>query len=128
MQIVDQMAFLFVADDDFEIEPDVVGDAVAATERVAEVLDAVIAHVEACEWSVEAIDLRPAIEALGLKPRKVMAAVYAAIEGHATGASRCSTRSSLLGRERIARPPPQRPARASADPIGPGSARDPVID
>ena len=35
-----------------------------------EVLDAVIAHLETCEWTVELTDVRPPIEALGIKPRQ----------------------------------------------------------
>ena len=42
----------------FAIDAGVVGASVAATDRVGEVLDAVIAHVETCEWTVEALDLR----------------------------------------------------------------------
>ena len=83
-QLVDQMQFLFVADVEFAVEPDG-WLRLVAVERVTEVLDAVIAHVEACEWSVEAIDLKAVIESLGLKARKVMAAVYAAVEGRAQG-------------------------------------------
>ena len=44
-----------------------------------------IAHVETCEWTVEAHDLRPPIEALGIKPRKVMQLLYVAVEGHRAG-------------------------------------------
>ncbi len=84
VQLVDQTNFLFVADDEFAIEPDG-WTRLVAVDRVGEVLDAVIAHVEACEWSVEAIDLKPVIESLELKPRKAMPAVYAAIEGRAQG-------------------------------------------
>jgi len=84
VQLVDQTTFLFVADDDFAIEPDA-WTRLVEVERVLEVLDAVIAHVEACEWSVEAIDLKPVIESLELKPRKAMPAVYVAIEGRAQG-------------------------------------------
>ena len=84
VQLLDQMGFLFVRDDELVIEPDA-WERLVGVERVGEVLDAVIAHVEACEWSVEAINLRPAIEGLELKPRKVMAAVYVAIEGRAQG-------------------------------------------
>ena len=84
VQLVDQTTFLFIADDDFAIEPEG-WTRLVAVERVGEVLDAVIAHVEACEWSVEAIDLKPVIESLELKPRKAMPAVYSAIEGRAQG-------------------------------------------
>jgi glutamyl-tRNA synthetase len=82
--VVDAMGFLFVPDDQFVIDPDSWAQ-LEKTERVREVLDAVIAHVESCAWDVESIDLRPAIDALGLKPRKVMPALYAAVEGRARG-------------------------------------------
>jgi len=85
--LLDQMAFLFVAEDDFAIDPEA-WEKVVATERVDEVFDLVAAHLEHCEWSLEGVDLRaplqPLIEA-GLKLRKVMPAIYAAVEGRATG-------------------------------------------
>lgn len=83
--IVESMQFLLVADDDFEIQPES-WEKLVSTERVDEVFDAVIKHVESCDpWTVEAIDFRGAITALELKPRKVMPALYAAIEGRHTG-------------------------------------------
>jgi glutamyl-tRNA synthetase len=98
VQLLDQMAFLFVADDDLVIEPEA-WERLIGVERVEEVLDAVIEHIEACEWSVEAINLRPGIEGLELKPRKVMAAVYVAVEGRAQGLPVFDA-IWLLGRER----------------------------
>jgi glutamyl-tRNA synthetase len=96
--LLDQMDFLFVDDADFEIAPEA-WDKVVATERVADVLDAVVAHVEECEWSVEAVDLRPVLEPLGVKPRKALPAVYAAVEGRAAGLPLFDG-IVLLGRER----------------------------
>ncbi|HEX5585685.1 MAG TPA: glutamate--tRNA ligase [Acidimicrobiia bacterium] len=84
VQLVDQMACLFVADDDLVIEPEAWAR-LEAVERADDVLDAVIAHVEACEWTVDGINLVEVIKQLGLKPGKVMAAVYVAIEGRAQG-------------------------------------------
>ena len=55
--LVEQMEFLFVAGDDFVDRRRRLGRASRDVERGAEVLDAVIAHVETCEWTVEA--LRP---------------------------------------------------------------------
>ncbi|MCZ7536864.1 MAG: glutamate--tRNA ligase [Acidimicrobiia bacterium] len=84
VQIADQAEFLFVADGDLVVA-DTSWDRLVATERVREILDAVIAHLEKCEWTVEAIDLRPLLETLGLKARKALPAVYAAIEGSHAG-------------------------------------------
>ena len=83
VQIVDQMAFLFVAEDDFEIAAES-WEKVAGTDGIVEVLDAVIAHVETCEWSVDGVDFREALGALGLSKKQIraaMPAVYAAVEG-----------------------------------------------
>ena len=96
--LLDQMDFLFVDEADFAIAPDA-WEKVVATERVADVFDAVLAHVEGCEWSVEAVDLRPALEPLGVKPRKALPAVYAAVEGRAAGLPLFDA-IVLLGRER----------------------------
>jgi glutamyl-tRNA synthetase len=96
--LLDQMDFLFVDDRDFEVAPESWEKAVK-TERVTDVLDAVIAHLEACEWTVEAVDLRPALDALGVKPRKALPAVYAAVEGRHAGLPLFDS-IVLLGRER----------------------------
>ena len=56
--LVDQMDFLFVDDAGFEIAPES-WDKLAGTDRVGEMLDAAIAHLETCEWTTDAIDLRP---------------------------------------------------------------------
>jgi glutamyl-tRNA synthetase len=100
--IVAAMQFLFVDDADFVIQPES-WEKVAGTERVVDVFDAVIEHVARCEpWSVEAIDFREAITALDLKPRKVMPALYAAVEGTHTGLPLFDS-IFLLGRERALR-------------------------
>ena len=49
------------------------------------ILDGVISHVETCEWNVDAIELQPVFEALGLKAGKFMHVVYTAIEGRSSG-------------------------------------------
>ena len=71
VQIADQMAFLFTPDDELEIDA-ASWEKLAKVERAAEILDAVIAHVETCEWTSTASTSRHAIEALGLKPGKAM--------------------------------------------------------
>jgi glutamyl-tRNA synthetase len=98
VQIVDQMAFLFVDEADFRIQPESWA-IVEQTDRIADVLDAVIAHVESCPWSVDALALQPVTDALGIKFRKVAPAVYAAVEGVHRGLPLFDS-MFLLGRER----------------------------
>jgi len=98
VQIADQMGFLFVDQADFEIVPDS-WQVVEGTDRIVEVLDAVIAHVAGCPWSVEALALQPVTETLGIKFRKVAPAVYALIEGVHRGLPLFDS-MYLLGRER----------------------------
>ncbi len=64
VQIAEQAAFLFVPDDEFVVD-EKSWEKVLATERAKDVLDAVIAYVEGCEWTDE-IDVRPAIVDIGL--------------------------------------------------------------
>ncbi|MCZ7528888.1 MAG: hypothetical protein M5U31_00215 [Acidimicrobiia bacterium] len=97
--LLEQMDFLFVADDAFTIA-DESWEKLAATERVAEVLDAVIAHVAECDWSADAIDLRPVLKDLDVKPRKAMPALYAAVEGRHAGLPLFDS-IQLLGREKV---------------------------
>jgi glutamyl-tRNA synthetase len=97
-QLLDQMAFLFVAEDELVIDADA-WSRLESIESAGAVLDATIAHVESCEWTVDAINLVEPIKALGLKPGKVMAAVYVAVEGRAQGLP-VFDGIWLLGRER----------------------------
>ena len=96
VQIADQMAFLFTSDDEMEIDP-ASWEKASKVENAADILDAVIAFVENCEWTDE-IDPRPAIEAVGAKPGKVMHILYTAIEGRSHGLPLFDS-ISLLGRE-----------------------------
>ena len=57
-----------------------------------------IAYLEDCEWNADALDLRPVVAALGLKPRAAMPALYAAIEGKTEGLPLFQS-LELLGRE-----------------------------
>ncbi len=97
--LVDQAEFLFEPDDEFEVDAEDWEDAVAKTERASEVLDAVIAHLETCQWTVELTDVRPPIEAIGIKPRKAMPLLYTAVEGRRAGLPLFDG-IALLGRER----------------------------
>src|SRR6185503_12134496 len=77
-------AFLFVPESEWVVD-DAAWAALTAVERVADVLDAAQSHLTNCDWTLEGVDVRPAIEALGLKPRKAMPALYVAIEGQPAG-------------------------------------------
>jgi glutamyl-tRNA synthetase len=84
--LAEQAEFLFVADDALAIDPEEWEKIVAKTERPAEVLDATIAHLESCEWTIEACDVRPAIQAIGIeKTGKVMPLLYLAVEARRAG-------------------------------------------
>jgi glutamyl-tRNA synthetase len=83
-EIADQLGFLFTPDNELEID-DAAAQKLAATERVAELLDAVIAHVEACEWTIADIDPREVVAGLGLKVKPAMKALYTAVEGRDSG-------------------------------------------
>jgi glutamyl-tRNA synthetase len=99
VSLVDQMDFLFVDEANFEIAPES-WEKLAGTDRVGDILDAVIAHLEECdEWTTESIDLRPVLDGLGVKPRKAMPALYAAIEGRHAGLPLFDS-IQLLGRDR----------------------------
>jgi glutamyl-tRNA synthetase len=116
--LVEQGDFLFLPDAEFTVDPEEWERAVAKTERPADVLDAVITHLQTCEWSVESTDVRAVIDALGIKARKGMPVLYAAVEGRAAGLPLFDA-MYLLGRERtLAR------LRAGRDRIGsaPGDA------
>ena len=101
VQIVDQMGFLFVDEADFRIAPES-WEVVERTDRIGEVLDAVITHVEGCDWAVDAVDFRGALTALGLSKKEIrtaMPALYAAVEGRPRGLPLFDS-MQLLGRDR----------------------------
>jgi glutamyl-tRNA synthetase len=97
--LVDQSDFLFVPSDEFVVDLDEWEKAVAKTDRPAEVLDAVIAHLQTCDWTVEATDVLFLIDELGMKRRKGMPVLYAAVEGRAAGLPLFDS-MYLLGRQR----------------------------
>jgi glutamyl-tRNA synthetase len=100
--LVVQMDFLFVDEDAFTIDPESWAR-LQKTDRVGEILDAVIEHVEKCDdWAVENLDLRPALEEVGVKPRKVMHVIYTAVEGRAAGLPLFDS-MYLLGNDRTLR-------------------------
>jgi glutamyl-tRNA synthetase len=82
--LVGQADFLLAGDADFAIAPES-WERVTGAERIAEVLDAVVAHLEVADWTVEGVDPRGVIDGLGLKARKVMPALYACVEGRHAG-------------------------------------------
>jgi len=96
---LDQMAFLFVDDADFAIAPESL-EKLERTDRVGEILDTAIAHVESCDWDPDSINLKaPIEEQLGIKLRKAAPALYAAVEGRHQGLPLFDS-IHLLGRER----------------------------
>lgn len=82
--LLEQMEFLFVDDEQLEIDP-ASWLRLVETERVAELLDLVDARLAECEWTVEGVDIREPLKEAGFKPRTAMPAIYAAVEGRATG-------------------------------------------
>ncbi|MEI8001851.1 MAG: glutamate--tRNA ligase [Actinomycetes bacterium] len=96
--LVDQAGFLFVADDEFAVAEES-WTRLVATERIDEVLDAVVDHLTTCDWTPEGVDPRGVIDGLGLKARKVMPALYAAVEGRHAGLPLFDS-IALLGRDR----------------------------
>jgi glutamyl-tRNA synthetase len=99
--LLDQADFLFVADDEFEIAPES-WEKVLHTERVADIFDAVLAHLRTSEWTLDNMDVREALTPLGVKPKKALPAVYAAVEGRHTGLPLFDS-LYLLGRDRSIR-------------------------
>ncbi len=99
VQLADQCTFLCGNDDDLAIDGDSWARLVAH-EGAAGLLDAAMAHLEACPWTVEGVDLRPVVEAAGQKPRKAMHVYYSAIEGRATGLPLWDS-MVLLGRDSV---------------------------
>ena len=103
-QLVEQMDFLFAFDSEtgddtlLVIAPDSWA-VVENTERVGEVFDAVLSYLEQCAWTLDALAIQPVIQELGLKPRKAMPALYAAIEGVHRGLPLFDS-MHLLGRDR----------------------------
>lgn len=96
--LVEQADFLFEPDEAFEVAADS-WSRLASTERASEVLDAVAGHLAGCEWTAEGVDLRPVLAELGVKPRKALPAVYAAVEGRHAGLPLFDS-IVLLGRDR----------------------------
>jgi len=96
--LLDQAAFLFVPDDQLTIG-DEAWAKLAGTEGVREVLTLVDEHLETCEWTPEGTNFNGRLKEAGYKVRKVIPAVYVAIEGRPTGLPLFDS-LVLLGRER----------------------------
>jgi glutamyl-tRNA synthetase len=96
-RMVDQMDFLFEPEAQFAIAPES-WEKLVATERADEILAGALQHVLTCAWTVEDIDLRPVLNDLGMKPKKAMPVLYAAIEGRHAGLPLFNS-IHLLGRE-----------------------------
>jgi glutamyl-tRNA synthetase len=101
VSLVEQMDFLLEPDEAFSIDDDAWAK-VARVDRVGDAFAASIAHLEHCDWIVgdrTGTDLRPALEAAGIKVGKVIRALYLAIEGRPAGLPLFDS-IHLLGRER----------------------------
>jgi glutamyl-tRNA synthetase len=102
VQIAEQCRFLFVDEAEFFID-EASWEKAVGVDRVADVYDAVAAHLESCEWTPEAIDLRPVVGALDLASKKqqkaALQAVFAAVQGSVVGLPLFDA-IALLGRER----------------------------
>jgi glutamyl-tRNA synthetase len=96
--LLEQMDFLFVDDADFVIGDDAWAK-LAGTADADDVLAIVDAHLAECAWTVEGVDLRERLTAAGCKVRKVMPAIYVAVEGRPAGLPLFDS-LVLLGRER----------------------------
>ena len=86
VSLLEQMDFLFVDDDELVIDEDAVGAARGDRPGRASCSTPSIAHLAECEWTVEAStcarrSMRHGFE----KPRKVMPALYTAVEGRPRG-------------------------------------------
>ena len=96
-QILDQTEFLFTNDQDLVFEEGSVAK-VRKLPNPIEVLDEVANYLSDCEWTSEALDLRPLMEKMELKPRKAFPAVFVATQGSTVGLPLFDA-LKLLGRE-----------------------------
>jgi glutamyl-tRNA synthetase len=101
--MVAQSEFLFVDDIGFTI-PKEVWERVEVTDRIVEVLDALIPHLGTCEWNAEAVgEMRTVMLDLGMSKtqmnKKTMPALYAIVEGRPSGLPLFDS-IVLLGRDR----------------------------
>jgi glutamyl-tRNA synthetase len=101
VQIAEQAAFLFVPDDEFEIDA-AAWDKVAKIDGAAAVLDLAIEHVERAEWDPESLNFVERLRTEGFSPAKAMKVVFAATQGRDVGLPAFDA-IWLLGRERALR-------------------------
>ena len=98
--IVVQSDFLFT--DPFVVDH-IPWELVAGTEGLVPILDAVVAHLETCEWTVDGVALQDVLLAHDVSKsqmrKKVMPALYTVIEGRRAGLPLFDS-MVILGRER----------------------------
>ena len=94
--LVEQLDFL-LGGGEFTVS-DEVWERVAGVAGADTALDAAIAHLRDCPWREADVDLRPPLEAAGLKMGKVAKVLYSAIEGRPNGLPLFPS-LILLGRE-----------------------------
>jgi nondiscriminating glutamyl-tRNA synthetase len=98
VSIAEQAGFLFTPDAELEIEP-ASWQKLADNEHAAAILDVVIAHVEQCEWTPEAIgEMRAPLADLDVPRKARMAPIFAAVQGSTVGLPLFDA-IHLLGRE-----------------------------
>jgi glutamyl-tRNA synthetase len=98
--LVAQADFLFVED---LVVDDAAWEVVEGTEGMATILDAVVAHLETCEWTVDGVALQDVLLAHDVSKsqmrKRVMPALYTVIEGRRAGLPLFDS-MVILGRER----------------------------
>jgi glutamyl-tRNA synthetase len=108
VSIAEQARFLFVTDDELEIEPES-WEKVTANPHAARILDTVVEHVGSCDWTVEAIgEMRERLKSLDVPSKQRMGPIFAAVQGSTVGlplfdAIHMLGRDSALTRLRAAR-------------------------
>ncbi len=80
--ITDQLGPLI--DSDFSLS-DETKTSIKEYDGAKEILDAVKAHLETCEWNLASVDLRGVVDGLGMKPRKALPLIYLAVENSNSG-------------------------------------------
>jgi glutamyl-tRNA synthetase len=98
VQIAEQAEFLFVPDDEFGVEASA-WEKATKFDRVADVLDLALSHVETCAWDPDAINFVEGLRERGMSPAKAMKPIFTATQGRDVGLPAFDA-MWLLGRER----------------------------
>ena len=82
VQIVEQLAPLL--DKNFSLNEEIKSE-IKSYDDSERILNSIKAHLENCEWNLEAVDLRNVVKELEMKPRKALPLIYLAIENSKSG-------------------------------------------